>query len=88
MDSTATSYKTHALLCEACKTDDRDLVKQMIKYRDVNINSWDKNLTTPLIYAAEKGHFEVVKILASCSSLDPNKGSLKKLVIFGHCPKD
>ncbi|KAF4467239.1 ankyrin repeat-containing [Fusarium albosuccineum] len=48
------------------------LVRLLLTYRDIDVNSRDENDQTPLSHAAEHGHEEVIKLLLARDSVDIN----------------
>ena len=66
--------KRTAFLC-ACKNGQKETVELFLKYSstlNISLNDFDHYDYTPLIYAAKKGHHEVVRILLQNEGIDVN----------------
>ena len=86
-------YEDRKSLLDACKSGNVDIVRHLVieKHYDLNAKEWTGY--TPLDYACEKGHFEIVKILtnhpqcnieAGTSFVPPNDGPLHKACESGN----
>ena len=59
----------------ACKNGQKEVVELFLKYSltlNIGLNNFDHYAYTPLIYAAKKGHYEVVRILLQNEGIDVN----------------
>jgi len=57
----------------ACEKGHIDIVKQLLKDENVDVNKISEDDdTTPFYVACEEGHIEIVKLLLSDSRIDPN----------------
>ncbi|XP_067663125.1 serine/threonine-protein phosphatase 6 regulatory ankyrin repeat subunit A-like [Haliotis asinina] len=72
----------------ACKTGRTNLIENIIKHRDSDINSKDKSNKTAIMHAVEGGHLEAFKVLRDkCDLLckDDDGNNLLHLACIGGC---
>jgi len=56
-------YQGNTPLMVACQIGQYDIVRELLKNKDINVNAFNKNNQTALHYAAIAGHHNIVKLL-------------------------